>query len=71
MSFGEERPPSESSRARRRLRTVRGIGVFGVNSVGLGARSPVAAVGVTGAGHIGEAVGRSSINTKLAGPRSR
>jgi nucleoside-diphosphate-sugar epimerase/phosphohistidine swiveling domain-containing protein len=38
--FGEERPPSESSRARRQLRTVRNIGVFGVNLVGLSAGSP-------------------------------
>jgi nucleoside-diphosphate-sugar epimerase/phosphohistidine swiveling domain-containing protein len=38
--FGEERPPTESSRARRQLRTVRNIGVFGVNLVGLSAGSP-------------------------------
>jgi nucleoside-diphosphate-sugar epimerase/phosphohistidine swiveling domain-containing protein len=38
--FGEERPPTETSGARRRLRTVRNIGVFGVNLVGLGASSP-------------------------------
>jgi phosphohistidine swiveling domain-containing protein len=38
--FGEERPPSEPSRARRQLRTVRNIGVFGVNLVGLSAGSP-------------------------------
>ena len=38
--FGEERPPSESSRVRRQLRTVRNIGVFGVNLVGLSAGSP-------------------------------
>ena len=38
--FGDERPPSESSRVRRRLRTVRNIGVFGVNLVGLSAGSP-------------------------------
>ena len=38
--FGEERPLSESSRARRQLRTVRNIGVFGVNLVGLSAGSP-------------------------------
>jgi nucleoside-diphosphate-sugar epimerase/phosphohistidine swiveling domain-containing protein len=39
--FGEERPPSETSRARRQLRNVRNIGVFGVNLVGLGAGSPL------------------------------
>ena len=38
--FGEERPPSESDRGRRQLRTVRNIGVFGVNLVGLSAGSP-------------------------------
>ncbi len=38
--FGEQRPPSESRRARRQLRTVRNIGVFGVNLVGLSAGSP-------------------------------
>ena len=38
--FGEERPPSESGRGRRQLRTVRNIGVFGVNLVGLSAGSP-------------------------------
>jgi nucleoside-diphosphate-sugar epimerase/phosphohistidine swiveling domain-containing protein len=38
--FGDERPPSESGRARRQLRTVRNIGVFGVNLVGLSAGSP-------------------------------
>jgi nucleoside-diphosphate-sugar epimerase/phosphohistidine swiveling domain-containing protein len=38
--FGEERPPTESSGARRQLRTVRNIGVFGVNLVGLSAGSP-------------------------------
>jgi nucleoside-diphosphate-sugar epimerase/phosphohistidine swiveling domain-containing protein len=38
--FGEDRPPSESRRGRRQLRTVRNIGVFGVNLVGLGAGSP-------------------------------
>ncbi|OBG24535.1 sugar epimerase family protein [Mycobacterium sp. 852002-51057_SCH5723018] len=37
--FGEERPPSESGRARRQLRTLRNIGVFGVNLVGLSAGS--------------------------------
>ncbi len=39
--FGEQRPPSESSRARRQLRTVRNIGVFGVNLVGMSAGSPL------------------------------
>jgi nucleoside-diphosphate-sugar epimerase/phosphohistidine swiveling domain-containing protein len=39
--FGEERPPSESGRGRRQLRTVRNIGVFGVNLVGLSAGSPL------------------------------
>jgi nucleoside-diphosphate-sugar epimerase/phosphohistidine swiveling domain-containing protein len=38
--FGAERLPSENSRARRQLRTVRNIGVFGVNLVGLSAGSP-------------------------------
>ncbi|OMC52714.1 hypothetical protein A5747_21210 [Mycobacterium sp. IS-836] len=38
--FGEQRPPTETSGARRRLRTVRNIGVFGVNLVGLSAGSP-------------------------------
>jgi nucleoside-diphosphate-sugar epimerase/phosphohistidine swiveling domain-containing protein len=38
--FGEERPPSETGRARRQLRTVRNIGVFGVNLVGLSVGSP-------------------------------
>jgi nucleoside-diphosphate-sugar epimerase/phosphohistidine swiveling domain-containing protein len=38
--FGEERPPTETSSARRQLRTVRNIGVFGVNLVGLSAGSP-------------------------------
>ncbi|HWX99449.1 MAG TPA: NAD-dependent epimerase/dehydratase family protein, partial [Mycobacterium sp.] len=37
--FGEERPPTETSSARRQLRTVRNIGVFGVNLVGLSAGS--------------------------------
>ena len=37
--FGEERPPTETSRARKQLRTVRNIGVFGVNLVGLSAGS--------------------------------
>jgi nucleoside-diphosphate-sugar epimerase/phosphohistidine swiveling domain-containing protein len=39
--FGEQRPPSESSRARRQLRTARNIGVCGVNLVGLSAGSPL------------------------------
>ncbi|OBA78319.1 hypothetical protein A9W99_24705 [Mycobacterium sp. 1164966.3] len=38
--FGEHRPLSESGRARRQLRTLRNIGVFGVNLVGLSAGSP-------------------------------
>src|SRR6202007_2183928 len=38
--FGEERPPTETSSVRRQLRTVRNIGVFGVNLVGLSAGSP-------------------------------
>jgi nucleoside-diphosphate-sugar epimerase/phosphohistidine swiveling domain-containing protein len=38
--FGEERPPTETSSARRQLRTLRNIGVFGVNLVGLSAGSP-------------------------------
>lgn len=38
--FGEERPPAESGLFRRRLRTLRNIGVFGVNLVGLSAGSP-------------------------------
>ncbi len=38
--FGKERPPAESSWARRQLRTVRNIGVFGVNLVGLSSGSP-------------------------------
>jgi phosphohistidine swiveling domain-containing protein len=38
--FGEERPPSESGRGRRLLRTIRNIGVFGVNLVALSAGSP-------------------------------
>lgn len=39
--FGEERPPSETNPLRRRLRTIRNIGVFGVNLVGLSAGSPL------------------------------
>lgn len=38
--FGDAQPPSESGWARRQLRTVRNIGVFGVNLVGLSAGSP-------------------------------
>lgn len=38
--FGAERPPVETSRVRRQLRTVRNIGVFGVNLIGLSAGSP-------------------------------
>lgn len=38
--FGEERPPSETNRVRRHLRTVRNIGVFGINLLGLSAGSP-------------------------------
>lgn len=38
--FGDERPPSESNRIRKQLRTIRNIGVFGVNLVGLSAGSP-------------------------------
>ena len=38
--LGEDRPPSESGFGRRQLRTVRNIGVFGVNLVGLSAGSP-------------------------------
>ena len=37
--FGEQRPPVESGRARRQLRTLRNIGVFGVNLIGLSAGS--------------------------------
>jgi nucleoside-diphosphate-sugar epimerase/phosphohistidine swiveling domain-containing protein len=37
--FGEERPGSETSRIRKQLRTVRNIGVFGVNLIGLSAGS--------------------------------
>lgn len=39
--FGEERPPSDTNPIRRRLRTIRNIGVFGVNLVGLSAGSPL------------------------------
>ena len=37
--FGEERPRSETSRIRKQLRTVRNIGIFGVNLIGLSAGS--------------------------------
>ncbi|BBZ43830.1 sugar epimerase family protein [Mycobacterium parmense] len=37
--FGAQRPPTQSNRARKRLRTLRNIGVFGVNLVGLSAGS--------------------------------
>ncbi|MBW0012100.1 sugar epimerase family protein [Mycobacterium sp.] len=37
--FGAERPRSETSHLRRQLRTVRNIGVFGVNLIGLSAGS--------------------------------
>jgi nucleoside-diphosphate-sugar epimerase len=37
--FGEDRPPLESGRGPRQLRTLRNIGVFGVNLVGLSAGS--------------------------------
>ncbi|WP_297824581.1 sugar epimerase family protein [Mycobacterium sp.] len=39
--FGEQRPHSDTSRIRRRLRTVRNIGVFGVNLIGLSAGAPL------------------------------
>ncbi|WP_406815462.1 sugar epimerase family protein [Mycobacterium sp. M23085] len=35
--FGEERPHSDTSRVRKQLRTVRNIGVFGANLIGLSA----------------------------------
>ncbi|AKN16939.1 hypothetical protein MHAE_01350 [Mycobacterium haemophilum DSM 44634] len=38
--FGAQRPPSESSRVRKQLRTLRNIGVFGGNLIGLSAGSP-------------------------------
>jgi nucleoside-diphosphate-sugar epimerase/phosphohistidine swiveling domain-containing protein len=38
--FGADRPPSEPGRGRGQLRTLRNIGVFGVNLVGLSAGSP-------------------------------
>lgn len=37
--FGAERPRSETSRIRKQLRTIRNIGVFGVNLIGLSAGS--------------------------------
>lgn len=37
--FGAERPRSETGRLRRQLRTVRNIGIFGVNLIGLSAGS--------------------------------
>lgn len=39
--FGEQRPPAETGRLPRQLRTVRNIGVFGVNLVGLSAGAPL------------------------------
>jgi nucleoside-diphosphate-sugar epimerase/phosphohistidine swiveling domain-containing protein len=39
--FGEERPPSQSGTTQRHLRTLRNIGVSGVNLVGLSAGSPL------------------------------
>ncbi|OBC02531.1 sugar epimerase family protein [Mycobacterium sp. 852002-40037_SCH5390672] len=39
--FGEERPHSETGRLREQLRTVRNIGVFGVNLIGLSAGAPL------------------------------
>ena len=38
--FGEQRPPSQFGRARRLLRTIRNIGVFGGNLVGLTVGAP-------------------------------
>lgn len=38
--FGEEHPHSDTDRIRKRLRTVRNIGVFGVNLIGLSAGAP-------------------------------
>jgi nucleoside-diphosphate-sugar epimerase/phosphohistidine swiveling domain-containing protein len=38
--FGADRPPSEPGRGRGQLRTLRNIGVFGINLVGLSAGSP-------------------------------
>ncbi|WP_077089112.1 sugar epimerase family protein [Mycobacterium rhizamassiliense] len=39
--FGEERPHSGTGRIRKQLRTVRNIGVFGVNLIGLSAGAPL------------------------------
>ena len=39
--FGEERPHSDTGRIRKQLRTVRNIGVFGVNLLGLSAGAPL------------------------------
>lgn len=39
--FGEQRPHADTSRIRKRLRTVRNIGVFGVNLIGLSAGAPL------------------------------
>jgi hypothetical protein len=39
--FGEERPHSDTSRIRKQLRTIRNIGVFGVNLIGLSAGAPL------------------------------
>jgi nucleoside-diphosphate-sugar epimerase/phosphohistidine swiveling domain-containing protein len=39
--FGEERLRSETGRLRKQLRTVRNIGVFGINLIGLSAGSPL------------------------------
>lgn len=39
--FGEERPRTETGRIRKQLRTVRNIGVFGVNLIGLSAGAPL------------------------------
>lgn len=39
--FGEEHPHSDTDRIRKRLRTVRNIGVFGVNLIGLSAGAPL------------------------------
>ncbi|OBJ49329.1 NAD-dependent epimerase/dehydratase family protein [Mycobacterium sp. 1423905.2] len=38
--FGEQRPPSQSGRVGKQLRTLRNIGVFGVNLIGLSAGAP-------------------------------
>ena len=39
--FGEERPHSDAGRVRTQLRTVRDIGVFGINLIGLSAGAPL------------------------------